>query len=217
MLHLVIATKQPSMTAATLAAAISQAGGRLRDTERIVELWPRRCAASSPRSPGNVLVALPVAVLVGWRWRNRRRRRCRRQRRRTCSPSSIRVRNLLVAHAAIAGIWLFLTGLVAGYLDNRATSSGSRSASRELRWLGAVLGERRAARIGRYLAENAGGLGGNLFVGLSSAAPAAGVLLGLPLDIRHVAFSSANLGTRSPRRTSHRPTGRSRAPAPAWR
>ena len=38
MLHFVIATKQPSMTAATLAAAISQAGGRLRDTERIVDL-----------------------------------------------------------------------------------------------------------------------------------------------------------------------------------
>jgi site-specific recombinase len=64
---------------------------------------------------------------------------------------------------------------------------------RQLRGLRRVLGPERLARLGRYLEDNLGGLMGNLYFGiLMGVTGTIGYLLGLPLDIRHVTFSSAN-------------------------
>jgi site-specific recombinase len=64
---------------------------------------------------------------------------------------------------------------------------------RQLRGLRRLLGPERLARLGRYLEDNLGGLMGNLYFGiLMGVTGTIGYLLGLPLDIRHVTFSSAN-------------------------
>ena len=97
--------------------------------------------------------------------------------------------------AAVAGVGLFLSGLVSGYFDNRVRYRhlAPRIAQAPLfRWLGAA----RAARLGNYLDIHIGAILGNLFFGFYlGMAGAVSVLTGLPIDIRHVAFSSANLGT----------------------
>ena len=57
-------------------------------------------------------------------------------------------------------------------------------------------GAARAARLGDYLDTHYGAVLGNLLFGLYlGLAGAFGIITGLPVDIRHVAFSSANLGT----------------------
>jgi site-specific recombinase len=97
--------------------------------------------------------------------------------------------------AAIAGVGLFLSGLVAGYFDNQARylDLGERVAgSSRFAWLGVD----RARRLGNYVDEHYGAILGNLFFGMYlGLVGAVGVLTGLPVDIRHVAFSSANVGT----------------------
>ena len=58
-----------------------------------------------------------------------------------------------------------------------------------------VLGERRLHRLAGYVEQNIGALVGNFFFGfLLGGATGLGVLFGLPIDIRHIAFSSAYLG-----------------------
>jgi site-specific recombinase len=99
-------------------------------------------------------------------------------------------------YAAIAGVCLFLAGLVSGYYDNQAlyTRWGRRIA--QLRGLNAMLGAERTLRLGRYLENNLGSLMGNFVFGIMlGGASALGLLLGLPIDIRHVTFSSANFAT----------------------
>jgi site-specific recombinase len=97
--------------------------------------------------------------------------------------------------AAIAGIGLFLSGLVSGYCDNQARYHrlASRIAiSPALKWLGT----RNANKFGNYLDAHYGAILGNLFFGLYLGLMSEmGKLTGLPLDIRHVTFSSANWGT----------------------
>jgi site-specific recombinase len=97
--------------------------------------------------------------------------------------------------AAVAGVGLFLSGLVSGYFDNEARyhQLGPRiAAAPRLAWLG----RERAARLGNYLDAHYGAILGNLFFGMYlGLVGALGGLTGLPIDIRHVAFSSANLGT----------------------
>lgn len=184
------------MTAATLAQSISQTSGRLRDTEKIVDLVVDTFRSQLAAIAGNILVAFPLAILVllaatkqfGVAW---------------VSPD--KALHLLddvmpfssptLLYAAIAGVWLFVTGLVSGYFDNRAayTQLGPRIA--QLRWLRTVLRPRGADAVGQYIAANAGGLGGNIFFGLMlGLTPLLGNALGLSLDIRHIAFSSANVG-----------------------
>jgi len=63
----------------------------------------------------------------------------------------------------------------------------------QVRWLRRLLGQERMGRFARYVEDNLGGLMGNLVFGvLMGVTATVGFLLGLPLDIRHVTFSSAN-------------------------
>jgi site-specific recombinase len=64
-----------------------------------------------------------------------------------------------------------------------------------LRGLRRVLGERRLQCFADYVEQHLGALAGNFFFGfLLGGATGLGVLFGLPIDIRHIAFSSAYLG-----------------------
>jgi len=99
-------------------------------------------------------------------------------------------------YAAIAGVWLFVAGLISGYYDNKALYTRMGQRVRQLRWLGWLLGKERRARLSEYVEDNLGGLMGNFFFGiLLGTTGTVGFLLGLPLDIRHVTFSTANFAT----------------------
>ena len=100
--------------------------------------------------------------------------------------------------AAIAGVCLFLSGLIAGYYDNMSAYNRIPERLLQLRWPRRVLGKARVERIASYIENNLGALAGNLFFGfLLGGVTALGGLFGLPLDIRHIAFSSAYLGYAS--------------------
>lgn len=194
-LHLIVATKQPAMTAATIAATVSQARGHLKDSERLVALIVDTVRSQLAAIAGNVLVALPLAIAIG-------------------TAASVNSGHLLPAakstallaeidplgnpallYAGVAGVWLFVAGLVSGYVDNMSAYSDLGARVGRLGWLVKLLGGERAERLGSYLDRNAGGLAGNIFFGFAlGMTPAIGKAFGLPLDIRHIAFSAATLG-----------------------
>jgi site-specific recombinase len=196
MLHFVIATKQPAMTAATLASSISQTSGRLRDTEKIVDLIVDTFRSQLAAIVGNIFVAFPLAMLLLLAVQTNTANEVVSAEKAHHMLQELRpFGSLALFHAAIAGVWLFFTGLVSGYLDNRAAYTQLGPRIGQLRWLRRLLGKPRAVRLGNYIADHAGGLGGNIFFGLAlGLTPGIGSWLGLPLDIRHIAFSSANLG-----------------------
>lgn len=105
--------------------------------------------------------------------------------------------SMALLYAAIAGVWLFCSGLIAGFFDNRADYVELRARlyhHRALSWLG----PERRERFTNYVHENYGSVMGNFLFGvLLGSTSYFGYLLGYPLDIRHVAFSSANLGYAS--------------------
>jgi site-specific recombinase len=194
--HFTVATKQPAMTAATIAGTISQVRGRLRDADRLVHLMVDTFRSQMAAIAGNVLVALTVATSLAM------------VKQATLGQSLIgheKARHLLhelypleggaLFYAAVAGVWLFVSGLVSGYVDNMAAYSRFGDRVARLPWLIGGIGKSRAERVGAYLNRDLGGLAGNIFFGLMlGLTPALGIALGLPLDIRHVAFASANLG-----------------------
>ena len=193
-LHFTLATKQPAMTATHLAAAIDGQPGRKPDTRAMVELIVRLCRSQFIAVVGNVVLALPLAFLIALAWSHGTGVHL------TSSEKSLKLlddlhpwESLALFHAAIAGVYLFLAGLVSGYFDNMGVYRNIPERVRRLGWLNRWIGPRRAASLAGYLSHNLGGLAGNIAFGFMMGLTAfVGFILGLPLDIRHVTFAAAN-------------------------
>ncbi|AYH42337.1 site-specific recombinase [Azoarcus sp. DN11] len=193
-----VATKQPAMTANAIAASIGETRGKTRDLDNLVELIARTIRSQLAAIVGNIGIAIPVATVLGVIVHATTGAHF-------VSPEKARV--LLdeidpvggaVFFAALAGVCLFLSGLISGYYDNLCAYGRIPDRLLQLRWPRLLLGARRMERIAAYVENNLGVLAGNFFFGfLLGGVTALGVLLGLPLDIRHIAFSSAYVGYAS--------------------
>ena len=194
--HGIVATKQPAMTAATLAAAVSQTRGRLWEIERLAGLIVATVRGQIAAIAGNVLVAFPLAVAVALAFKLQTGGSLVAPTKATLLLREVEpLAGPALLYAAVAGFWLFTAGLVSGYVDNQAAYGQLGERVARLPWLLWLLGPERAGRLGGYLDGNAGGLTGNLFFGMMlGLTPAVGAITGLPLDIRHIAFSAANYG-----------------------
>ncbi len=198
MLHFTVATKQPAMTAQRIAASLHRsATGRGVDVDKLAELVNKVFRTQMVAVLGNVLVAFPVAMGIaeGVRWYTGHH-----------LVDPIKALHMLndidplhspaLFYAAVAGVWLFVAGLISGYYDNKALYTRMGQRVRQIRALRRLLGAERTARLGGYVEDNLGGLMGNFFFGiLLGTTGTVGFLLGLPIDIRHITFSAANFAT----------------------
>lgn len=191
MLHFTIATKQPAMTAALMALAIDSGKQKL---DELAELAVRMLRSQFIAIAGNVALAMPVAYLIAWAWSALSGHAL-------VDPDKAQlllhgldpIHSMALPYAAVAGVCLFLAGLISGYYDNKAAYSNISIRLQQLRWPARLFGPTRLTRIADYIGDNLGALAGNLAFGvmLGTMGPL-GILLDLPLDIRHITFSSAN-------------------------
>ena len=193
LLGFVVATKQPAMTAAAIAATLEET--RPREMGRLVDLAQNVMRTQFIAVLGNVALALPAACLIGFLWPQLFGETVAPLQKVTRMVDEIDpLRTGALLFAAIAGVGLFLSGLVSGYFDNQASYdrlAERLAASPLLAWLG----PERAARLGAFIDAHYGAILGNLFFGMYLGVMSVlDTLTGLPIDIRHVAFSSANLG-----------------------
>ncbi|GGY56665.1 site-specific recombinase [Pseudoduganella albidiflava] len=197
LLHFTVATKQPAMTASHIAASLQSRDGRHIDPDSLAELITKVFRTQVTAVLGNIATCLPTAWVIAWGWLQLTGEHLVSQGKAMHLLHDIDpIHTPALFYAAIAGVCLFLAGLVSGYYDNQAlyTRWGRRIA--QLRGLNDLLGAERTIRLGRYLENNLGSLMGNFFFGIMlGMASALGLLLGLPIDIRHVTFSSANFAT----------------------
>jgi len=191
-----IATKQPAMTASAIAMAISESGGRLRDVDRLAGLVVDVLRSQFAAIMGNVMVALPLALIIGLGLNALLGHAFVGQGKVDHLLGDLDpLGSLALVHAAIAGCWLFMSGLVSGYVDNAGAYHRIAARFEHARWSRRLLGEQRAARVAQYLDHHIGSLTGNFLFGfMLGCTGLVGLLLGLDIDIRHIAFSSANVG-----------------------
>lgn len=195
--HFTLATKQPSMTAAALAAALSQRG-QARDKQglafdRLVDMIARITRSQMASAVGNLGAVIPAALLCDWLWRLRTGHNF-------LSPASaaytVHSMHPLIAlpFAALTGVYLWLSSIAAGWLENwtvyhhlPAGIAGSRRIRR-------LLGARVATWLGQTLERQVAGIGGVVTLGfLLGMSPVIGQFFGLPTEVRHVTLSSGSL------------------------
>ncbi len=196
LLHFTLATKQPAMTATRIAAALDASPGQRPRMDDMVELIVRVCRSQFIAIVGNVALAFPLAFFVCLAWSHATGSHVAPPEKAAHLLQDLHPwRSLALFHAAIAGVYLFLSGLVSGYCDNMTVYRRIPERIRALPWLRRLLGDTRTAAIAEYLGNNLGGLAGNVVFGfMLGLTGVIGFNLGLPLDIRHVTFAAANLG-----------------------
>ena len=96
-------------------------------------------------------------------------------------------------YACFTGFFLFFSGIIAGYVQNKIRYGRIRERLNKHPVLRMSMKAKRLDRIAVYIEENAGTLFGNIalgfFLGFSGVM---GKLLGIPFDIRHITISAAN-------------------------
>ena len=197
-LHFTVATKQPAMTAAAIAATVHQ-GGKTKQTQLTQLADLARLTVNIMRTQfiaiiGNISVAMPIGLLIAYLWQTLLGQQL-------LTPQKAHVllhdinpfQSLAIPHAAIAGVCLFLSGLIAGYYDNLAVYHSVGTRLRQHRRLKNMMSPKRLDKVSTYIENNLGALAGNFWFGIMlGSMGTVGYILGLPLDIRHIAFASVN-------------------------
>lgn len=195
--HFTIATKQPAMTAATLASGIEKGERGRANQRKLADILINVIRSQFAAVTGNVVAAVALALVISvvvshWIGAPLLDAQGIQYQYDAVNPFT----SLALFYAAIAGIWLFVAGLIAGYFDNRADYLELRKRLQiHPLMLRLISSAEKRDRIADYLHDNYGAMAGNFLFGcLLGMTGYIGHLTGLPLDIRHVAFSSANIG-----------------------
>ena len=199
-LHFTVATKQPAMTAAAIAATIDNASDtKSREMDNLVAMIANTMRSQFIAIFGNVVVVIPVAMLLAWTVQHYSGQPFVTAEKAYDLLASIDpLQSGSLGYAAIAGVCLFMSGLLAGYHDNLAVYNKIPQRLRAVKWLQKLMGVARLDRVANYVENNLGALAGNFYFGcMLGGMSTLGVLLGLPIDIRHITFSSAFVGFAS--------------------
>lgn len=194
-LHFTVATKQPAMTAAALASTVQQQkGSKTAQIAELAALIINIIRTQFIAILGNISIAIPIAALITFLWQYNLGEPLLNHTKSAAVLHSLNpFTSLAVPHAAIAGVCLFLSGLLAGYFDNLAIYRKVGPRLKQHRRLKSLMGQQRLDKFATYIETNLGALAGNFLFGIMLGSMGTiGFILGLPLDIRHIAFASAN-------------------------
>jgi site-specific recombinase len=199
---LILATKQPAMTAATLAQMFRD-GGKDR-LDEVVEFTTRISHSQLAAAISNVAIVSLGAWLINGFWELALARPFLAPEEsahviETLSP----LNSGTVFYAALTGVVLWLSSMIGGWFDNWSVYHRVPQAIAE-HPLGQRLGSDRMRRWAERLRDKAGSWGTSISLGfMLGLVPALGIFFGLPLDVRHVtlstgmlAMASASLGQR---------------------
>ncbi|WP_426744911.1 gliding motility protein [Myxococcus faecalis] len=189
-----LATKQPSVTAATLAGAIGE-GARGDRLSSLVDIIPRITRSQLAAFAGNLGCVLPAAVVLALLWQVATGQPFLSPAKAQATVASMHPwKSGALLYAALTGVLLWLSSVAGGWLENFVVYRRLPEALAHHRLTRRLLGERGAHRLAEGLAHAASGLGANVTLGfLLALMTILGRFVGLPLDIRHVTFALGGL------------------------
>lgn len=195
-----LATKQPAMTAAALAAAMRPAGARdgerrPLDAERLVDLIARITRSQLAAVIGNLGLVIPAALLLDAVWRLSTGHPFLDETTAHHVAASMHpTRSGTILYASLTGLLLWMGSLGAGWLENFVVFRRLPEAMATSERLHRLLGAERTRRWSRGLAKHAAGIGGSLALGLLlGMTPSVGKIFGVPLEVRHVTLQTGAL------------------------
>lgn len=198
LLGFTLATKQPAMTAAALVASIEQ-GMKSNETKdrkhrAFAELFARLFRSQFIAFVGNVIIAFPVSLLLILGIDLLVDVNIAETKHETLLHDISPLHSMAIFHAAIAGVFLFLSGIISGSISNKNKHINLYYRIQEHPILKMGLGKNRTKKIASWFEKKWPGVASNFWFGVFMGTTASiGVFFGLNLDIRHITFASGNL------------------------
>ena len=191
--HMTLATKQPSMTAATLAAALDEHGRS--GVHRLVELITRTARTQFAAIAGNIGAIVPVTVLLHLAIYASRGKSFLNA---TDAAKALHSHHLWqsgsVIFAALTGVYLWFSSVAGGWGDNWLRYRRLPQALATNRRIRAVIGVVAAQKLAGAVERHGGGAFGSVVFGLLlGLTPVVSSFFGLPLEIRHITISTATV------------------------
>lgn len=194
-----LATKQPAMTASALVSALEQGSKNnsisLSEKYRSFAVFFARVFRSQFIAfVGNVFLAFPIALFLIWIIDLAFHYNIADQKWHTLIQDLNPVESPAIFHAAIAGVFLFISGIIAGSVANRDKHNHVYYRIQEHPILKKTFGKEKTKKIAKIYEKKWAGIISNFWFGVFLGSTASiGIFLGLNLDIRHITFASGNL------------------------
>ncbi|MDO4224688.1 MAG: recombinase, partial [Bergeyella zoohelcum] len=189
-----LATKQPAMTAATMAKLLSDEKNTRRNYVEFAHLISNLMRTQFIAFVGNVLWAFPVslAIIYGLDVLFNQN---------FATDKSVKLlkdldpfQSKALFHASIAGVFLFISGIISGNIGNSSIYYNIPNRIAKNPMIKRIFGENTAKSISGYYSKNWAGIMSNVWFGVFMGVTAPiGAFFGLDLDIRHITFAAGNL------------------------
>jgi len=191
-----LATKQPAMTASSFIKSLEEGrsiGKKRTRYDSFAVLFSQLWRSQFIAFVGNVFMAFPVALLGVWVIDLVGGINIAEVKSEKILKDIHPFQSLAILHAAIAGVYLFLSGVIAGSVSNRIKHNRIPFRIKEHPLLKVVLGRKKTTKIASFIASNYAGISSNFWFGIFMGSTGAiGYFLGLNIDIRHITFASGN-------------------------
>ncbi|MBO9201645.1 MULTISPECIES: site-specific recombinase [Niastella] len=190
-----LATKQPAFTASAVASSLDA-----RKTDDPPNLYNLAVTVSKvSRSQiasfiGNLIVVFPGTYLLAWLYDLAiGHPLVQGEKAAHLLQDQHPWQSLSLLYACNTGFFLFLSGIIAGYVENKINYGRIDKRLTEHPVLRVSLPPSRLQKLAAYLNSHGGSLAGNISLGFFlGMAGIVGKIFGIPFDIRHITISAAN-------------------------
>lgn len=198
LLGFTLATKQPAMTASALIKALEEGMKKKgKDSEKygaFAILFARVFRSQFIAFIGNVIMAFPVSLLGIWFIDHAFNYNIVASKWEKLITDISPIHSAAIFHAAIAGVFLFLSGIISGSVSNRDKHNQIYFRIQEHPLLKKSFGKKATKKLADLYERKWAGIISNFWFGIFMGSTASvGLFLGLNLDIRHITFASGNL------------------------
>jgi len=192
LMNFTLATKQPAMTAATMAKVLSEGNSRntyIEFAHVVSQLFRSQFIAFV----GNVLLSFPVAMIIIYGLEILFKQNFAFEKSTRLLHDLNPFDSKAILHASIAGVFLFISGVISGNISNNSVFFQIPKRIAKNPFINYFFGQRFAKQLSIYYSKNWAGIVSNFWFGvfLGATAPI-GLFLGLDLDIRHITFAAGN-------------------------
>jgi site-specific recombinase len=193
LMHLTLATKQPAMTAAAIAAKlndIAHAGALHEFVDEVANVVRSQVIAVF----GNLLMVIPCVALINFGMEYFLQSTMLNQAKATQIFDDLNIFGPSLLFAVLTGLILFASSMIAGWVENWFVLNRIESALRFNPRISHILGSRRADSWACFWRDNVSGIAACVSLALMlGLIPAFATFFGIGLQVRHVTLSAGQL------------------------
>ena len=191
-----LATKQPAFTASAVASSLDTKGNTYKPNLYNLAVTVAKVSRSQIASfIGNLLIVFPGAFLLAWLYDIMTKTKILEgDKAMAMLESQHPWHSLSLLYACNTGVFLFLSGIIAGYVQNKILYAQIGERLMNHPWWRAKATIEKRLRRSKFIEKNAGSMIGNISLGfMLGMSSIVSKFLGLPFDIRHITISAGNV------------------------